>query len=109
VLAAMKPDAQLVNVARGPLVDEDALLVALGKGQLAAATLDVFGTEPLPPASPLWDAPGVTITAHMSGDVIGWRDKLARQFADNARRWLAGDPLLNVVDKDLGYISGGNR
>ena len=109
VLAAMKPDAHLVNVARGPLVDEDALLVALGKGQLAAATLDVFGTEPLPPDSPLWDAPGVTITAHMSGDVVGWRDTLARQFADNARRWLAGDPLLNVVDKDLGYISGGNR
>jgi len=109
VLAAMKPDAHLVNVARGPLVDEAALLVALGTGQLGAVTLDVFGTEPLPVDSPWWDAPDVTVTAHMSGDVVGWRDTLARQFAENARCWLAGEPLLNVVDKQLGYITGGNR
>ncbi|MGH3462156.1 MAG: D-2-hydroxyacid dehydrogenase [Kribbellaceae bacterium] len=107
VLAAMKPDAQLVNVARGPMVDESALVEALHAGRIGAATLDVFETEPLPADSPLWDAPGLTVTAHMSGDVVGWRDTLARQFADNAQRWLAGEPLQNVVDKDLGYIAGG--
>lgn len=104
VLSAMKPDAHLVNVARGPLVDEDALLDALKHRRIGAATLDVFEVEPLPEEHPLWDAPGVTITAHMSGDVLGWRDTLARQFAANVRRWLAGEPLLNVVDKKLGYI-----
>jgi phosphoglycerate dehydrogenase-like enzyme len=108
VLAAMKPDAHLVNVARGPLVDEGALLAALRDGQLGGATLDVFDAEPLAADHPLWDAPGATVTAHMSGDVIGWRDTLAGQFADNVRRWLAGQPLLNVVDKKLGYIPGGS-
>nr|WP_202892430.1 D-2-hydroxyacid dehydrogenase [Kribbella shirazensis] len=108
VLAAMRPGSHLVNVARGPIVDETALLAALGSGRIAA-TLDVFGTEPLPPEHPLWDAPNVTITAHMSGDVIGWRDALAAQFATNVRRWLAGEPLLNIVDKKLGYIPTGDR
>ena len=70
VLAAMKPDAHLINVARGPIVDETALLKAL-RDERIAATVDVFDREPLPPDHPLWDAPGVTITAHMSGDVIG--------------------------------------
>ncbi|GAA1654975.1 D-2-hydroxyacid dehydrogenase [Kribbella alba] len=107
VLAAMKPDAHLVNVARGPLVEEGALLAALRDRRIGGATLDVFDTEPLAADHPLWDAPGVTITAHMSGDVVGWRDTLAAQFADNVRRWLAGLPLLNVVDKKLGYIPGG--
>jgi phosphoglycerate dehydrogenase-like enzyme len=107
VLAAMKPDAHLINIARGPMVDEPALLAALAEGRIGGATLDVFDTEPLPPDHPLWDAPNVTITAHMSGDVIGWRDTLAAQFAANVRRWLAGEPLLNVVDKKLGYIPSG--
>jgi phosphoglycerate dehydrogenase-like enzyme len=104
VLAAMKPDAHLVNIARGPMVDESALLAALTQRRIGGATLDVFDAEPLPPDHPLWDAPNVTITAHMSADVVGWRDALAAQFAANARRWLAGEPLLNVVDKKLGYI-----
>lgn len=107
VLSAMKPDSHLVNVARGPIVDEQALLDALAHRRIGAATLDVFATEPLPPDHPLWVAPGVTITAHMSGDVLGWRDTLGRQFAANAERWLAGEPLRNVVDKKLGYIPGG--
>jgi phosphoglycerate dehydrogenase-like enzyme len=106
VLDAMKPDAHLVNIARGPMVDEAALLAALAEGRIGGATLDVFDTEPLPPQHPLWDAPNTTITAHMSADVVGWRDTLAAQFATNVRRWLAGEPLLNVVDKKLGYISG---
>jgi phosphoglycerate dehydrogenase-like enzyme len=73
-----------------------------------AATLDVFGTGPLPADSPLWEIPWADgHRSHMSGDVVGWQDTLARQFADNAQRWLAGEPLQNVVDKDLGYITGG--
>jgi phosphoglycerate dehydrogenase-like enzyme len=107
VLAAMKPDAHLVNIARGPMVDESALLAALTQRRIGGATLDVFDTEPLAPEHPLWEAPNVTITAHMSADVVGWRDALAAQFAANARRWLAGEPLLNVVDKKLGYIPSG--
>jgi phosphoglycerate dehydrogenase-like enzyme len=107
VLDAMKPDAHLVNIARGPMVDESALLAALTERRIGGATLDVFDREPLPPEHPLWDAPNVTITAHMSADVVGWRETLAAQFATNVRRWLAGEPLLNVVDKKLGYIPSG--
>ncbi len=106
VLKEMKPDAHLVNIARGPIVDEDALLAALTERRIGGATLDVFSTEPLPAEHPLWDAPGTVITAHMSGDVVGFRETLADQFADNARRWLAGQPLVNVVDKALGYVPG---
>ena len=103
VLAAMKPTAHLVNVGRGPLVDEDALVTALETGQLRAASLDVFRTEPLPHDSPLWSSPGVVVSPHMSGDVLGWRETLARQFVDNALRWLDDRPLVNVVDKRLGF------
>lgn len=108
VFDAMKPDAHLVNIARGPIVDEAALLAALTERRIGGATLDVFDTEPLPAEHPLWDAPGATITAHMSGDVLGWRDTLAAQFTENVRRWLAGQQLLNVVDKSLGYVSRGS-
>lgn len=103
VLASLPRRAHLINIARGPIVEEDALREALEAGRLAAASLDVFGTEPLPTSHPLWSTPRVSISAHMSGDVIGWRDTLARQFADNASRWLDGRPLLNVVDKELGF------
>jgi phosphoglycerate dehydrogenase-like enzyme len=109
VLSAMKPDAHLVNIARGALVDTAALLAALTEGRIAGATLDVFTSEPLPADDPLWDAPNVTITAHMSGDVIGWRDTLAAQYEANVRRWLAGEPMLNVVDKKLGYVPGAGQ
>lgn len=104
VLAAMRPTAHLVNVGRGPLVDEDALVGALRAGAIAGATLDVFRTEPLPPDSPLWGLPTVTVSAHLSGDVVGWRDSLAAQVEANLRRFVAGEPLLNVVDKTLGYV-----
>lgn len=103
VLSAMKPGSHLINVARGPIVDEDALLAALEHGPLAAATLDVFHTEPLPADHPLWTAPGVAISAHMSGDAVGWRDALADQFVANAQRWLDGEALHNVVDKESGF------
>src|SRR5690606_21357822 len=104
VLTALPPTAHLVNVGRGPTVVEDDLLAALREGRLDGATLDVFATEPLPQDSPLWDAPGVVVSPHMSGDVVGWRDTLAEQFVANARRWLAGEPLQNVVDKERGYV-----
>ena len=107
VLRAMKPTAHLVNIGRGASVVEADLAAALADGVIAGASLDVFEVEPLPDDSPLWEAPGCVISAHMSGDVVGWRDTLAHQFVANAERWLAGEPLENVVDKELGYVPGG--
>lgn len=106
-LAVMAPTAHLVNVGRGALVDEAALVEALRAGEIAAASLDVFATEPLPADHPLWDLDQVAISAHMSGDVVGWRDALAGQFEENLRRWVAGEPLANVVDKASGYVPRG--
>ncbi|WP_148573783.1 D-2-hydroxyacid dehydrogenase [Nocardioides caldifontis] len=105
VIARMKPTAHLVSAGRGLSVDEDALVAALEGGRLAGATLDVFRTEPLPSEHPLWTTPGVVVSPHMSGDVVGDEHTLARQFADNAQRWLAGEPFRNVVDKQLGFAA----
>jgi phosphoglycerate dehydrogenase-like enzyme len=105
VLAALPASAQVINSGRGPLLDEDALLAALREGRLAGAALDVFAVEPLPPDHPLWSAPGVVVSAHMSGDVVGWRDDLAAQFFDNLRRWRDGEELRNRVDKVKGYVA----
>lgn len=105
VLAAMKPTAHLINVARGPLVDEDALLRALREGRLGFATLDVFVTEPLPDDHPFWGMDNVAISAHMCGDVVGWRSELASLFATNLARYVAGEPLLNEIDTTLGYAA----
>ena len=104
VLEAMKPSAYLVNLGRGPCVVEGDLIRALSSGQIAGAALDVFDTEPLPPGHPLWTTPGVTITPHLSGDALGWLDTLANQFKENAERFVEGRPLLNVVDKRLGFV-----
>lgn len=104
VLAALPTTAQLINVGRGPLVEEAALVEALTAGTLAAAALDVFATEPLPADHPLWTAPGAVVSAHMSGDVVGWREELGAQFRANLRRWLAGQPLVDQVDKVRGYV-----
>jgi phosphoglycerate dehydrogenase-like enzyme len=105
VLAAMKPTAHLVNVGRGPCVVEDDLIAALAEGRIAGASLDVFETEPLPERHPLWSMPGVAVSAHLSGDAVGWLDTLAHQFVDNAMRWLDGRELVNVVDKRLGFVT----
>lgn len=104
VLAAMKPTAHLINVGRGQLVDEPALIEALRGGQIAAASLDVFETEPLPADNPLWDMDNVHVSAHMSGDVVGWRDELADLFLKNLQRYAAEEPLANEVDKEAGYV-----
>ena len=106
VLDRMRATSHVVNVGRGALVDEPALLKALQEGRISAASLDVFDREPLPESHPFWEMPNVHISAHMSGDVIGWRDTLAEQFARNLDLWLRGDPLENVVDKELGYVRG---
>lgn len=105
VLAAMKPTAHLVNVGRGALVDEKALIKALREHQIAAASLDVFSEEPVPAGHPFWTMENVHMSAHMCGDVIGWRDALADQFLANLERWSAGQDLINVVDKERGYVS----
>ncbi|WP_106178235.1 D-2-hydroxyacid dehydrogenase [Prauserella shujinwangii] len=102
--AAMRPDARFVNVGRGELVVTDDLVEALRAGSIAGAALDVFDTEPLPADSPLWTMDNVFVSPHMSGDFIGWRNALVEVFADNFRRWRAGEPLRNVVDKRLGYV-----
>lgn len=104
VLTAMKPSAHLINVGRGALVDEDALLLALQSGKIAAASLDVFDTEPLPTTHPFWSMNNVHVSAHMCGDVIGWRDSLADQFLSNLKLWTTGGRLANVVDKEAGYV-----
>jgi phosphoglycerate dehydrogenase-like enzyme len=102
-LDVMKPDAILVNVSRGKLVDEAALARALAAGAIVGAGLDVFEHEPLDPASPLWTLPNVIITPHMSGFRADHWDAATDLFAENLRRFEAGQPLLNVVDKQAGY------
>lgn len=102
-LARMKPSAVLINCARGPVVDEAALLAALRAGRLGGAVLDVFEQEPLPADSPLWSEPRVIVTPHVSDSVADWRTRFADFFADNLERWLAGAPLLNRVDPSRGY------
>ncbi|MEV0244217.1 D-2-hydroxyacid dehydrogenase [Streptomyces sp. NPDC050674] len=102
----MQPSARFVNIGRGRLVVEDALAEALAKRWIAGAALDVFETEPLPAEHPLWRAPGLIVSPHMSGDTVGWRDELGAQFVELYERWAAGKPLENVVDKQRGYVPG---
>lgn len=103
-LALLPRGAIVVNVARGGLINDEALLAALDTGRIRGAVLDVFNTEPLPPTSPYWLHPAVLITPHVSG--VSPRRSWARAldlFEDNWRRWAAGEPLRNVVDLDAGY------
>ncbi|MFF9123044.1 D-2-hydroxyacid dehydrogenase [Streptomyces sp. NPDC014889] len=102
----MQPSARFVNVGRGQLVDEDALVRALTDRWIAGAALDVFQHEPLTPDSPLWRVPGLVVSPHMSGDTVDWRDELSAQFVELYGRWEAGEPLPNVVDKRRGYVPG---
>jgi phosphoglycerate dehydrogenase-like enzyme len=102
-LARMKPGSILVNVARGPLVDAAALAAALSSGHLDSAALDVTPQEPPPAASPLWTAPGLIITPHVAGQSGRRIDAMTEFFCDNLRRYLEGRPLVNLVDKSLGF------
>jgi phosphoglycerate dehydrogenase-like enzyme len=99
----MKAGALLVNVARGKLVDDEALIEALRAGRVGGAALDVFSQEPLDPSSPYWDLPNVIITPHTSGAMQDYWTPLVELFAENLRRFEKGEPLLNVVDKVAGY------
>lgn len=99
----MKPTARFINVGRGDVVDEAALVEALRSGEIAAAALDVYEREPLPESSPLWALPNAVVSPHMSGDFAGHKGVLAGIFLDNLARFLAGEPLRNVVDKQRGY------
>lgn len=97
--AAFKPGARLINIGRGPIVQEEALIEALESGRVAGAAIDVFNEEPLPVDSPLWTMPNVIVSPHMSGDFFGWREALAELFVENFRRWRSGEEMLNVVKK----------
>jgi phosphoglycerate dehydrogenase-like enzyme len=102
-LAAMKPGARLVNLGRGEIVDEAPLVEALRSGRLAGAALDVFEREPLPAESPLWAMPDVIVTPHTSGLGPRYWERVMEQFVANLRRFVAGEPLENLVDKRAGY------
>ena len=99
--AAMKPGAILLNTARGPVVDEAALLAALRAGRLSGAYLDVFETEPLPQDSPLWAEERLIITPHAADNIHGWPLLFARVFAGNLARWQRGENLENRIDLPL--------
>lgn len=102
-LAAMRPDAYLIAISRGGIVDEAALAAALGTGHLAGAALDVTAVEPLPAESPLWDAPRLLLTPHLAGASDAKERRCVEILRDNLLRFAADEPLLNVVDKKLGY------
>lgn len=104
-LTAMKKSARFINVGRGALVIEPALVAALEQQQIAGAALDVFETEPLPLDSPLWNFENVIVSPHMSGDYDGHHATVAQVFFDNLRRFRNGEPLLNRVDKRLGFVT----
>lgn len=104
-LARCKPTARLINVGRGALVITDDLVDALRADRLGGAALDVFETEPLPAEHPLWELPGVIVSPHMSGDVLGWRGELLDLFLDNLDRFRTGRTLRNVVDGERGYVT----
>ena len=102
-LRKVKPGVHLVNVARGPLVDTDALLTALDDGRVARASLDVAEGEPLPAGHPLYDHPGVRLTPHLSNSSRHTANRTVQLFAENLTRWRAGEPLVGVVDPAVGY------
>jgi len=102
-IAAMKRTAVLVNVGRGPVVDEAALVEALEQGLIRGAALDVFETEPLPPGHALWRLPNVLLSPHCADNVPGWVDEAMRVFLRQLERFRRGEPLRDVVDKAAGY------
>jgi phosphoglycerate dehydrogenase-like enzyme len=105
VLAAMKPSAYLVNVARGGVVDEPALIKAIEGGKIAGAALDVFAQEPLPATSPLWTTKNATIFSHLGGYSLGYEDRAMPTIAGNMAKFLAGDltSMINIVKRPASW------
>ena len=102
-LRLLPPHAVLINVSRGQLIDEAALVAALRERRIEGAALDVFDQEPLPPDHPLWTLPNVLITPHTAAFAGEYWPPVVDQFLENMRRYKEGKPLLNVVDKEAGY------
>lgn len=102
-IAAMKPSAVLINIGRGPVIDEAALLRALQSGALRGAALDVFNTEPLPPEHPFWGMRNVFLSPHSADRVEGFLVPAFECFLENLGRFANGSPLMNIVDKRAGY------
>lgn len=111
-ITLLKRGAVLVNVGRGSLINETALITALKSGNISGAVLDVFAQEPLTEGSPLWDMENVLITPHISGPSFGHFPEVERRIAeicaDNISRYLAGKPLVNVIDRSKGYADREN-
>lgn len=105
-LARMQPTACLINMARGGVVDENALILALREGRLAGAAIDVAEEEPLPARSPLWDAPNLLITPHFTPRMADRDERALALLLENLRRYRAGEPLLNLLTPDDLYSSG---
>jgi phosphoglycerate dehydrogenase-like enzyme len=99
----MKPSAIIMNVGRGPVIDEPAMIDALRTKRIRGAALDVFDIEPLPPDSPFWDLENVFMTAHCADHVHGWVESAVVFFIEQFNRWRKGEPLKNIVDKRAGY------
>ncbi len=99
----MKPSAVILNVGRGPVIDESAMIEALRTNRIRGAALDVFDVEPLPPDSPLWSLDNVLLTSHCADHVEGWVESAVVFFVEQFARWRKGEPLRNVVDKRAGY------
>jgi phosphoglycerate dehydrogenase-like enzyme len=103
VFSLMRPDAYIINIARGAIVDEAELIKALQTGKIAGAALDTVFTEPLSPESPLWTQPNIFITPHCSGYSPQTKERAIALFLDNFTRYYSGKPMRNIVDKDAGY------
>jgi phosphoglycerate dehydrogenase-like enzyme len=101
--AAMKPTAVVINVGRGPIIDEPALLKALSTGKIKGAALDVFDQEPLPPGHPFYKLENVLLSPHCADHTPDWLDQAMELFIAQYQRFRKGEPLLNVVNKNLGY------
>ncbi|HXQ30044.1 MAG TPA: D-2-hydroxyacid dehydrogenase, partial [Gemmatimonadales bacterium] len=102
-IRTLKRGALLINIARGAVVDEAAMIAALRDGHLCGAVLDVFAKEPLPSTSPLWDMPNVIVSSHSASTADTENAKLTDLFCDNLGRYLRGEPLLNVFDRERFY------
>ncbi len=102
-IAAMKPTGVIINVGRGPVIDQAALVRALTARQIKGAGLDVFETEPLPPGDPMYSLENVLLSPHCADHTAQWLNQAMRFFLEQDRRFTAGEPLQNIVDKHLGY------